>query len=70
MMNGSVTVNGNNKRTEEQPLTIKHYNPVNVTMGEAVGTIMLGLVALFLLIALLRSQARNRKLLQRLDGEG
>lgn len=69
-MNGSVTVSGNNERADEQPLTIKHYNPVNVTMAEAVGTIMLGLVALFLLIALLRSQARNRKLLQRLAGEG
>lgn len=38
-----------------------HYNPVNV--GEAVGTLFLGILALVLLVALLRAQAHNRKLL-------
>lgn len=63
-------MSGDNGRRDEQSLTIKHYNPVDVSVGEAIGTIMIGLVALFLLIALLRSQARNRKLLHRLAREG
>jgi len=38
-----------------------HYNPVHVQ--DTVGTIILGVITLVLLIALLRSQARNRKLI-------
>lgn len=50
------------------PFTVKHYNPVEVTVGEAIGTAFLGLLALSLLIALLRAQARNRKLQRQLAG--
>lgn len=52
------------------PSTVEHYNPVTVTVSEAVGTSFLGLLALILLIALLRSQARNRELLRQIAGEG
>lgn len=41
-----------------------HYNPVTVT--EAIGTMALGVLALILLLALLRAQGRNRKLLSQL----
>lgn len=41
-----------------------HYNPVTVT--EAIGTMALGILALILLLALLRAQGRNRKLLTQL----
>lgn len=58
------------RRRDDLPLTIRHYNPVRVTVGEAIGTILLGLLAILLLLALLRSQARNRELLRRLAGEG
>ncbi len=37
-----------------------------VTVSEMVGTIALGLLSLILIFALLRSQARNRKLLEKL----
>ena len=49
---------------------VSHYNPVNVS--DALGALMLGILALILLVALLRCQARNRKLLAqlaRLDGD-
>ncbi len=41
-----------------------HYNPVKTT--DTVGAMFLGLLAILLLIALLRSQALNRKLIARL----
>jgi|GEM_PF-6812274 hypothetical protein len=41
-----------------------HYNPVRVS--DTVGALALALIALLLLAALLRSQARNRALLERL----
>jgi hypothetical protein len=52
--------------TEERDLLPQgmHYNPVTVT--EAIGTMALGLMALILLLALLRAQGRNRKLLSQL----
>ncbi len=43
------------------------HNPVSVRVNDSVGSIFLGLMALILLLALLRSQAQNRKLLQRLQ---
>jgi hypothetical protein len=46
---------------------IGHYNPVRVS--DTVGTFILGLIALVLLIALLRSQGRNRRLLIQLAEE-
>lgn len=45
-----------------------HYNPV--TVGEAIGTLFLGILALILLLALLRAQAHNRKLLDDLGQAG
>lgn len=49
----------------EQPLpdtqgNIHHYNPVHVQ--ETIGTIFLGILAIILLIALLRSRARVQQL--------
>ncbi len=55
--------------TEQQPTTSSglepvrmssHYNPVKVI--DTVGSVFLGLIALILLVALLRAQARNRAL--------
>jgi hypothetical protein len=43
---------------------VGHYNPV--TVSDTVGTMLLGVIALVLLIALLRAQARNRSLLAQL----
>ena len=42
------------------------YQTVRVNMREAIGTSFLGIVALVLLVALLRAEARNRALLARL----
>lgn len=42
-----------------------HYNPVNV--ADTIGVIFLGILALSLLLALLRAEARNRKLLNQLQ---
>jgi len=39
---------------------IGNYNPVNV--NDTVGVMLLGIIAIILLIALLRAQARNRSL--------
>jgi len=63
-------VNGETRSIDEAPLTVDHYNPVDVTLGEVIGTTFLGLLALLLLIALLRSQARNRELMRRRAAEG
>ena len=41
--------------------TIEHYNPVHVQ--ETAGLVFISILAFALLIALLRSQARNRALL-------
>ena len=46
----------------------QNYNPVTVTVTELVGILVLGALALVLLVALLRSQARHRKLLAQLAG--
>jgi len=45
-----------------------NYSPVVVETKEAVGIVFLGLIALALLAALLRSQARVRQLLQQSSG--
>jgi hypothetical protein len=45
-----------------------NYNPV--TVSEALGTLFLGVLSLVLLVALLRAQARNRKLWQALHPAG
>ena len=53
--------------TEEKtavPGGIIHENPVTVTTHEAIGTLFLGLVSLVLLVALLRSEAARRRLLE------
>jgi hypothetical protein len=44
-----------------------HYNPVTNKMIDTVGAIFLGVLALILLIALLRAQARNRALVAQLS---
>ena len=46
----------------------QNYNPVTVTIKESVGILVLGALALILLISLLRSQSRHRKLLVQLAG--
>lgn len=53
--------------TEERAIRPEHshYNPVNVS--DTVGAIFLGILALSLLLALLRAQARNRRLMDRLS---
>lgn len=38
------------------------YSPVNVHANETIGSVFLGIVALVLLIAFLRAEARNRRL--------
>ena len=48
--------------SETSPERWSHYNPV--TVHEGLGTIILGIVSLVLLIALLRAEARNRRLLR------
>ena len=45
---------------------IGNYNPVSVS--DTVGTMLLGIIALVLLVALLRAQARNRSLVAQLSG--
>jgi len=54
--------------SENEGKGYKNYNPVTVTVSESVGILVLGVLALTLLIALLRSQARHRKLLTQLAG--
>lgn len=44
-----------------------HYNPVTVTVDDTVGAALLGIVALVLTIALLRSEARYRRLLRQIN---
>jgi hypothetical protein len=43
------------------------YNPIHVT--DTVGVIILGVLSFIMLVALLRSQARNRELLIHVAGE-
>jgi hypothetical protein len=47
---------------------IGHYNPVRVS--DTVGTLVLGFMSLILLIALLRSHMRNRRLMVQLAEGG
>ena len=47
----------------DDPRRWANYNPVTVTSSDTIGAALLGLLALVLLIELLRSQARNRRLL-------
>jgi len=49
---------------DRQAEVIGHYNPVNVT--DTMGVIMLGTIAIILLAALLRTMARNRRLIAQL----
>ena len=44
-----------------------HHDMFDVTIADTVGAIFLGIIALILLIALLRSQARNRELIAQLQ---
>ena len=46
----------------------QNYSPVTVTVSESVGILVLGVLAVMLLISLLRSQSRHRKLLAQLAG--
>ncbi len=46
---------------------VNHYNPVEVDIKEAVGTLFLGLMTVLLFVALLRSQRENRALLRQLS---
>ena len=54
--------------SENEAKDPKIYNPVTVTVSEAVGVVMLGILSITLLISLLRSQSRHRKLLAQLAG--
>lgn len=53
---------------ENEGKDYKVYNPVTITVTESVGILVLGVLALTLLVALLRSQSRHRKLLAQLAG--
>jgi hypothetical protein len=53
---------------ENEGKAYKNYNPVTVTVSESVGILVLGVLSVILLFALLRSQARHRKLLAQLAG--
>ena len=53
---------------ENEAKGYKNYNPVTVTVSESVGILVLGILAITLLVSLLRSQARYRKLLTHLAG--
>jgi hypothetical protein len=64
-----MTEEGLTKSSGLEPLKMhSHYNPVKVI--DTVGSIFLGMIALILLLALLRAQARNRALLAELLDEG
>lgn len=54
--------------SENEGKGYQNYNPVTVTVSESVGILILGMLALMLLVSLLRSQARHRKLLAQLAG--
>jgi hypothetical protein len=53
-----------NSGSNGQAEVIGNYNPVYVS--DTVGTLLLGIIAVALLIALLRAQARNRSLVAQL----
>jgi len=53
--------------TEEAQSRIYDIQYNVVTIGEAIGTIFLGILSLVLLVAFLRAQARNQKLLNELS---
>jgi hypothetical protein len=48
----------------------EHFNPASIKVIDTTGAVFLGLLAILLLIALLRAQARNRELLARLAQHG
>lgn len=50
--------------TESGTNSVSHYNPVEVHADNTLGVIVLGIVAIALLVALLRSQAQLRTLLR------
>jgi hypothetical protein len=52
------------EQAKDRPLA---YNVTDITVIDTVGVIFLGALALILLIALLRSQARNRALVAQLS---
>lgn len=54
--------------SENEGKGYQNYNPVTVTIEESVGIVMLGILSIILLVSLLRSQARHRKLLAQLAG--
>ncbi len=56
----TVQIDGDNS-----PVSI---TTVNVNQRDTLGVIFLGLLSFFLFVALLRSQARNRKLMEQLAG--
>jgi len=53
--------------TEETQSRIYDIQYNAMTIGEALGTIFLGILSLVLLVAFLRAQARNQKLLNELS---
>jgi hypothetical protein len=59
-----MTDHPNEWTNDGQDAVYGNYSPVNVT--DTMGVIILGILAFILLIALLRSQGRNRKLLTQL----
>jgi hypothetical protein len=61
------TLNGKKKQEEpEATMPSPHDNSVDVEVEEAMGVIILGLLFFFMLMAFLRSQKRERKLLREL----
>jgi hypothetical protein len=64
-----VKMTGKHDVTENEKVEMYgNYSPVNVS--DSLGVIVLGALTLILLLALLRSQGRNRKLLARLAQQG
>lgn len=58
----------------ENPLTTRGnvndtFSPVTVTQKEFFGTLFLGLLSTVMLVALLRSESRNRSMLRELHGD-
>lgn len=61
-MTSETAGRGNHHR----PAGYNHYNPVNIHLRNSLGTLILGILSLTLLVALLRTQARNHELVTRL----
>ena len=62
-------MNETGSQPAEQKSGVDHFNPVIVTAHNTVGMVFMGLVALALLAALLRSQRRYQQLLESLQIE-